>query len=151
MKVAHAVKRIEMIDDDIKQLKKLENQLKKGKTYSNPIMISIEKQINILLAERIKYLELRIENPPALAELEDEAEEKKEPVKKEAPKTSRLKTRKKKSDADNESGDSEPDDGPMLTQDMIDEKFDAARKKILEDLDEGKNSEKKKGNPGNLY
>ncbi len=171
MKVAHVVKRIEMIDDDIKQLKKLETQLKKGKSYSTPIMISIEKQINIMLAERIKFLELRIENPPESMMQTDIEDDVRSAIKRPEPeRPSRLKTRKKEASPDftkkREEDTTLPLDkensvqtdkaanddflgGSMLTQDMIDRKFDEARRKIFENLDEPK-EEKKKGT-GGLY
>ncbi len=65
MKVVHVIKRIEMIDLDIKELKKLEKSLTQNKSFTTPIYMSIEKQINLMLGERIKLLELKIENPPA--------------------------------------------------------------------------------------
>lgn len=64
MKVVHVLKKIEEIDLDIKELRRLEKAVKKNKSFSTPIYMSIEKQINILLGERIKLLELKIENPP---------------------------------------------------------------------------------------
>ena len=64
MKVIHIIKRIEIIDEDIKDLRKLEKSLTKNKAFTTPIYMSIEKQINILLGERIKLLELQIMNPP---------------------------------------------------------------------------------------
>lgn len=172
MKVAHVVKRIEMIDDDIKQLKKLENQLKKGKRYSTPIMISIEKQINLLLAERIKYLELKIQNPPEFADWEEDEDEQKRTPKNRPEKASRIRTRKKtasnktsteekttparakankasqnkKTSEEKQQTEDEYDapDSLMLTQDMIDKKFEEARKRLLEESDDD-STEKKKG------
>lgn len=189
MKVAHVVKRIEMIDDDVKQLKKLTHQLKKGKKYANPIIMSIEKQINILLAERIKYLDLKIENPPAFMNFEaDDREEQK--LEKPAPaRVSRLKTRKRdaasesfelaKDSSDDSSKDTFKDSSrnsaktdkrgkgggygipltvdddeedfdiltdvesdqevtPMLTQEMIDAKFEQLHKNIMKSDDREK-------------
>lgn len=163
MKVAHVVKRIEMVDDDIKQLKRLESQLGKNKKYANPIIISIEKQINLLLAERIKYLELKIDNPPAFLDLDDDLPEEKQSKSAEPARVSRIKTRSPK----DSQGKSEPASGKskikkrpsvdsprflkeadeenetdMLTQDIIDKKFEEARKKLLKeagsDLDQKK-------------
>ena len=65
MKVVHVLKRLETIDEDINDLRKLEKQITRNKSFTSPIYITIEKQINILLGERIKLLDLRIENPPA--------------------------------------------------------------------------------------
>lgn len=188
MKVAHVVKRIEMIDDDIKQLRKLETQIKKGKTYSDPIKISIEKQINILLAERIKFLDLKIANPPDFMDYEEEETPRQEAAL-EPEKASKIKTRKKQTPGQNDSSqaasesqdsgrgssktkstkgkagaessktesakagqgeasggaeesDEEASSGStMLTQDMIDKKFDEARRRLMED----NSDEKKKG------
>ncbi|HEY1406111.1 MAG TPA: hypothetical protein VF857_05830, partial [Spirochaetota bacterium] len=64
MKVIHVLKKIEQVDDDIKELRKMEKALQRNKSFSNPIYMTIEKQINILLGERIKLLELSIANPP---------------------------------------------------------------------------------------
>ena len=72
MKVVHVLKRIEMIDEDVKELRKMEKSLQMDKSFSKAIYMSIEKQINILLGERIKMLELRIENPPEQFILETE-------------------------------------------------------------------------------
>ncbi|TAL37909.1 MAG: hypothetical protein EPN93_05410, partial [Spirochaetes bacterium] len=64
MKVVHVLKRIELIDNDIKELRKMEKSLQRNKTFTTPIYLSIEKQINILLGERVKLFELQIANPP---------------------------------------------------------------------------------------
>lgn len=64
MKVVHVLKKIETIDQDIKELRKLEKSVKGNKTFTTPIIMSIEKQINLLLGDRIKLLELKIDNPP---------------------------------------------------------------------------------------
>ena len=64
MKVVHVLKKIELIDSDIKDLRKMEKSLQRNKSFTTPIYLSIEKQINILLGERIKLLELKIDNPP---------------------------------------------------------------------------------------
>jgi hypothetical protein len=121
MKVVHIIKRIETIDEDIKDLRKLEKSISKNKSFSTPIYLSIEKQINILLDSRIKLLGLTIANPPEdlVKEIEGkEAEEKtKKPVKKEKPKSA--KSRKT---------DQEEEDGiRILTQDLIDDKFNKLR------------------------
>jgi hypothetical protein len=129
MKVVHVLKRIEMIDNDIKDLKKLEKSIASNKSFSTPIYMSIEKQINILLGERIKMLELTIANPPeSLVELiEGRPEErhmepakkavKKKPASAKAKPASPAKP-KPRSGADDDLSDD--DDIPMLTQDMID-------------------------------
>jgi len=129
MKVVHVLKRIEMIDNDIKDLKKLEKSIASNKSFSTPIYMSIEKQINILLGERIKMLELTIANPPeSLVELvEGKPEERHtEPAKKAAKKKpASVKAKpaspgKPKSRAGADDDMPDDDDIPMLTQDMID-------------------------------
>lgn len=89
MKVVHVLKRIELIDEDIRELRKLEKTIDRDKSFSTPIYLSIEKQINLLLGERIKLIELPILNPPEnyILEIEGTAEERKvEPARKSAKK-----------------------------------------------------------------
>lgn len=142
MKVVHVLKKIEMIDNDIKELRKLEKTIAKDKSFSEPIYLSIEKQINIMLGERIKMLELEIKNPPAafLEALEGKKTEEKEPASlKPAPKE------KQKAQLKKEKGSAaakkparrmtmEMNEIPMLTQDEIDARFSvlAADKKKSE-------------------
>jgi hypothetical protein len=125
MKVVHVLKRIEMIDHDIKDLRKLEKSLKKNKSFTTPIYMSIEKQINIMLDSRIKLLGLTIENPPAdlLAEIEGTEEEKsKVPSKKVSEKKAR--PTKAKAKAAPKIPEEEPEDEiTMLTQSQIDDKI----------------------------
>lgn len=64
MRVIHILKKIETIDNDIKELRKLEKTLTREKSFTTPIYMTIEKQINIMLDERIKLLNQKIENPP---------------------------------------------------------------------------------------
>ena len=52
MKVIHILKRMETIDSDIKDLRKMEKALTKNKSFTTPIYMSIEKQINIKLSTR---------------------------------------------------------------------------------------------------
>lgn len=78
MKIIHVLKKIDEIDNDIKELRKLEKTLQRDRSFSTPIYMSIEKQVNILLGERIKLLELRIANPPDY--LVREFEEEDEPI-----------------------------------------------------------------------
>lgn len=122
MKVVHILKKIEMIDQDIKELKKLEKTIQKNKSFSTPIYMSIEKQINLMLGERIKLLELKIDNPPIqllpeAAEVKAE-EELKPPAKPAAPKRTRS-NKAKKAGAVQE----QEEEFSMLTQDKIDEKI----------------------------
>ena len=136
MKVIHVLKRIELIEEDIRDLKKMEKTLAKNKSFSTPIYMSIEKQINILLGEKIKLLELKIENPPEnlRKEMGEQAPEPApEPVKTEKPSKSApakktkpkvLKGRKAPSPALVEAITiRETDDIMLLTQDQIDMKI----------------------------
>ena len=128
MKVVHVLKKIEMIDSDIKELRKLEKSVAKNKSFSTPIYMSIEKQINIMLGERIKLLNLKIDNPPEemvsefdapVEEQEEESENKAKPVKK-----AKAVTKKKKQKSIVLDDDFDVDDEmPMLTQDLIDQKI----------------------------
>ena len=144
MKVIHVLKKIEQVDDDIKELRKMEKALQRNKSFSNPIFMTIEKQINILLGERIKLLELNIANPPeALAKEFDGAKstEVVKPLRKGSAKgdskkkadkpSAKSKPAKEKSTAALRSKERDFDDDeeiPMLTQDMIDSKFGASKK-----------------------
>lgn len=123
MKVVHIIKRIEMVDQDIKDLRKLEKSLTKNKSFTSPIYMSIEKQINILLGERIKLLELNIANPPkSLLEEVKEA-----PVEQDLNRTvkpSREKAKIKKPKVKKTATlEEEQDDITILTQSIIDEKI----------------------------
>ena len=64
MKVVHILKRLELIDRDIAELRKFAEGLSLDRTYSDALKISLELQINNLLNERVKLMDLRIENPP---------------------------------------------------------------------------------------
>jgi hypothetical protein len=138
MKVVHVIKRVETIDNDIKELRKLEKSIARDKSFTTPIFMTIEKQINILLGERIKMLDLQILNPPesftaGIAGEEEEIieapvqviPEPKKAVKKTQPKESEpVKTAppvKRKITIPDD------DDIPMLTQDQIDAKFSTIR------------------------
>ena len=144
MKVVHVLKRIEMIDDDIKELKKLEKTIARDKSFSTPIYLSIEKQINLLLGERISLLELKILNPPEsfINTVEGPPEERqveaarKQPQKTAQPVKPKIDAKidakiddkadkeKSKPDKDEDSKDEDSiDDIPMVTQDLIDAKF----------------------------
>lgn len=144
MKVIHILKRMETIDLDIKDLRKMEKSLAKNKSFTTPIYMSIEKQINILLGERVKLLELQIKDPPpdlvktiegpgddsdeeeltAEAEEEEEEEDKKpaKKTKKSKSKKSQPKSAKpKKKELDDDI------DIPIMTQDTIDERMENIR------------------------
>ncbi len=130
MKVVHVLKKIESIDEDIRELRKLEKSLARNKSFSTPIYMSIEKQINILLGDKIKLMELRIENPPKEFIEEKESEEptealaeaqKKEPFdsKQKVVKSKGKKAKKK------EKVDEFDEAVPLVTQDLIDQKMKA--------------------------
>jgi hypothetical protein len=132
MKVIHVIKRIEDIDNDIRELKKLERSVKKNKSFTTPIFMSIEKQINLLLGDRIKMLDLRIENPPEALKKQIEGDE--EEVKpaaraKAAPAPAAEKKKKaqkpKKMETEEPAPEEEFDDDEIniLTQDQIDAKI----------------------------
>lgn len=140
MKVVHVLKRIEIIDEDIKDLRKLEKSLTKDKSFTTAIYMSIEKQINILLGERIKMLELKIENPPEqmVEEIEGKPEEREE--NKKADNTTKKKIGKKKQ-LKKKAKVTDIEEIPMLTQDQIDKKISAIsitkkEKKSAEKTDE---------------
>ncbi|MFA5519050.1 MAG: hypothetical protein WDA74_07345 [Spirochaetota bacterium] len=136
MKVVHVIKRVEMIDNDIKELRKLEKSLSRDKSFSTPIYMTIEKQINILLGDRIKLLDLRIANPPEsfISEMKDDAPESEGDI---LPSISEPKKTVKKAKAKPQTkaqAKAAPridipdiDDIPMLTQDQIDSRFDSIR------------------------
>lgn len=150
MKIVHVLKRIETIDKDVKDLRKLEKSLQKDKSFSTPIYMTIEKQINILVDERVKLLGLQIQNPPAsLAAIYDEPEEeveiptplkknkrtKKKSVKKAASKSAepKVETPVKEDVFDDDMDDSDDIPLQMLTQDSIDSRFDDLKKKSEEE------------------
>lgn len=144
MKVIHVLKKIEALDQDIKELRKLEKSLERNKAFTAPIFMTIEKQINILLADRIKMLELDIKNPPQslLNDIEEEpaVEEEapaalsfnKAPKKQNKPAQAKpaVKSKKENKTEKHDSFDDDMDDipVPMMTQDVIDKKFNEIKK-----------------------
>ena len=133
MKVVHVLKRIEMIDDDIKELRKLEKTISRDKSFSTPIYMSIEKQINLLLGERISLLELKILNPPEsfVNTIEGTPEERYVEAPRRQPQKpvqiSKPKPDKEKGKPGRTHADDSIDDIPMVTQDLIDAKFTAIK------------------------
>jgi hypothetical protein len=144
MKVVHILKRIETIDNDIKELRKLEKSIAKDKSFTTPIYMTIEKQINIILDERNKLLGLSILNPPAnlVAALEGEEQEvapeplhaihePQKPAKKTKPQPEKKKAEpaaaKPAAPAKKPIVIPDDDDIPMLTQDQIDAKFSSLK------------------------
>jgi hypothetical protein len=144
MKVVHILKRIETIDNDIKELRKLEKSIARDKSFTTPIYMTIEKQINIILDERNKLLGLSILNPPAnmVAALEGEENEaspeplhsiheQQKPVKKAKPQPEKKKAApaaaKPAAPVKKPIVIPDDDDIPMLTQDQIDAKFSSLK------------------------
>jgi hypothetical protein len=137
MKVIHVLKKIEQVDEDIKELRKMEKSLQRNKSFSNPIYMTIEKQINILLGERIKLLELSIANPPDYLAKEFDGVKKDDlikPHKKGDRKEGKNKNGKEiktkgagKGKPGRPSRADSGDDIPMLTQDMIDSRFSSGK------------------------
>jgi hypothetical protein len=128
MKVVHVLKKIENIDDDIRELRKLEKSLARNKSFSTPIYMSIEKQINILLGDKIKMMELKIDNPPRefLEGIEEPPAKPavEEEVKKKQLKAPKGKPAKAKAKKEREVKDDFLDDTiPLMTQDLIDQKI----------------------------
>ncbi|MCS6972382.1 MAG: hypothetical protein NZL89_05085 [Leptospiraceae bacterium] len=64
VKVIHLIKRVEQIDQEIAELHKLVAGIDSSRSYRNALKIAAEKQINDLIGEKVKLMELRIENPP---------------------------------------------------------------------------------------
>lgn len=153
MKVIHVLKKIEQIDDDVRELRKMEKSLQRNKSFTTPIFMTIEKQINNLLGEKNKILELNIANPPeALArEFDGDPAETVKPLrksakadkggKKAAPKQKEAPVKAKAKSVQSEPvKEKTPDEGfadmdsiPMLTQDMIDSKFDTMKSAAAKD------------------
>lgn len=128
MKVVHVLKKIENIDDDIRELRKLEKSLARNKSFSTPIYMSIEKQINILLGDKIKMMELKIDNPPKefLEGIEEPAAKPavEDDVKKKQLKAPKAKPAKAKAKKAHDIKDDFLDDAvPLMTQDLIDQKI----------------------------
>ena len=157
MKVIHVLKKIEALDQDIKELRKLEKSLERNKAFTAPIFMTIEKQINILLADRIKMLELDIKNPPQslLNDIEEEpvVEEEapaalsfnKTPKKQNKPAQPKpaVKPKKESKTEKHDSFDDDMDDipVPMMTQDVIDKKFNEIKKENPQPVTAVKNDE----------
>ncbi len=80
VKVIHLVKRVEQIDREIAELHHLVDGIDTQRSYRNTMKIAAEQQINNLVGEKVKLMELKIENPPDfLTKHVFESEEKKIP------------------------------------------------------------------------
>jgi hypothetical protein len=149
MKVVHVIKRVETIDNDIKELRKLEKSIARDKSFTTPIFMTIEKQINILLGERIKMLDLQILNPPEsfTSDIDGEKDEEIETPAQIIPEPKKI-VKKTKPAEKAEVKPAPPvkrkitipddDDIPMLTQDQIDARFSTIKseEKVKSDAEE---------------
>lgn len=75
IKFVHVLKRIEIINRDIQELHNIMDAMAQDRQYSDAIKISLESQVNVLLNERVKLMELKIENPPPQFEKQPETHE----------------------------------------------------------------------------
>ncbi len=139
MKVVHVIKRLEAIDNDIKELRKLEKSISRDKSFTTPIFMTIEKQVNILLGERVNLLDLQIANPPKTFVPADEGDEEVQvspihtiPEPKKTVKKAKAKEAEEVKPAPVKKKIILPDDDdiPMLTQDMVDAKFDSLKNEV---------------------
>jgi len=64
VKFVHVLKRIESLERDIEEIHALQSEINVERAYSTPIKISLEQQVNTLLNEKTKLMEVRIDNPP---------------------------------------------------------------------------------------
>lgn len=151
MRVVHVLKRVETIDNDIKELRKLEKTLTREKSFTTPIYMTIEKQINIMLDERIKLLNLKIENPPQnlVAEIEGESAEtspeplqarENKPAKKAKPAAKPAQAKPQRKPVIELPDD---DDIPMLTQEQIDARFNEMKNEETKEAAKPHAAEKK--------
>ncbi|PJZ69722.1 adenosine deaminase [Leptospira perolatii] len=69
------LERIRILDRDVSELNRLKSRLPADRPYSSSLQISFDKQINNLLNERIRLLELEIESPPSWLLGDSEAHE----------------------------------------------------------------------------
>jgi len=58
------MKRIETLERDISEIHSLQQDIKVDREYSVPVKISLEQQVNNLLNEKVKLMEVHIENAP---------------------------------------------------------------------------------------
>jgi len=58
------LERIGIIDRDVSELNRLKSRLPADRPYSPSLQISFDKQINVLLTERVSLMDLVVANPP---------------------------------------------------------------------------------------
>ena len=63
-KVIHLIKRVEQIENEIQELHQIASGVSSDRSYRNALKIAAEQQINNLIGEKVKLMELKIENPP---------------------------------------------------------------------------------------
>jgi len=168
MKIIHLLKKIEQIDEEIKDLRKMERSLKKNKSFTAALKKTIEKQTDILITQKNQILELEVKNPPENLNIEidtsAEAKEVKIDKNKKLAKNKKInkedvisstETKKKKSDTEEIESPVQNSPGsslelnqsdlttemPILTQDQIDAKFNSLRSEL----------EKEKNKTGELF
>lgn len=64
VKVIHLIKRVEQIDREVAELHGLVDGIESTRSYRNTMKIAAEQQINNLIGEKVKLMELTIANPP---------------------------------------------------------------------------------------
>jgi len=64
VKFVHVLKKIESLERDIDEIKGIQSDINPDRAYSTPLRISLEQAVNNLLNEKVKLMEVRIENPP---------------------------------------------------------------------------------------
>jgi hypothetical protein len=69
------MKRIESLDRDITEIQMLQEDINPDRSYSTPLKISLEQQVNNLLNEKTKLMEVRIENAPEYLNAENRKKE----------------------------------------------------------------------------
>ena len=74
MKIISLLQKIERIDEEIKDLRKMERSLKKNKSFTAAIQKTIEKQLHILINQKEELLDLEVKNPPEYLVKEFDAE-----------------------------------------------------------------------------
>ncbi len=64
VKIIHLIKRVEQIDREVAELHGLVDGIDSSRSYRNTMKIAAEQQINNLVGEKVKLMELTIANPP---------------------------------------------------------------------------------------
>jgi hypothetical protein len=64
VKFVHVMKRIESLERDISEIHTIAGEINSDRDYSTSLKISLEQQVNNLLNEKTRLMEVRIENAP---------------------------------------------------------------------------------------